>query len=95
MIIQAYKYRIYPNQEQREYFENLMYRLVLHGDSHMEERVRSLDDFCGNLTETEKRRIAKDVLCFLYLMNPLHVKRHLEGLRDVDQTLNNWCNHIG
>lgn len=84
-----------PNKEQREYFENLMYRLVLHGESHMEERVRSLDDFCGNLTEAEKRRIAKDVLCFLYLMNPLHVKRHLEGLRDVEQTLNNWCNRIG
>ncbi len=82
-------------QEHRDYFENLMYRLVLHGESHLEERVRSLDEFCNGLTDTEKQRIARDVLCFLYLMNPLHVQKHLDGCSDVKETLSQWCNQIG
>ena len=82
-------------KEHRDYFENLMYRLVLHGESHFEERVKTLDDFCNGMSIVEKKRIARDVLCFLYLMNPLHVKRHLDGCRDVESTLNHWCNLIG
>lgn len=82
-------------QEHREYFENLMYRLVLNGESHLEERARSMDDFCNGLSDDEKKRTAKDILCFLYLMNPLHIKKHLDGCSDVEATLNQWCNRIG
>lgn len=82
-------------QKHQDYFENLMYRLVLNGESHLEERVRGLDDFCCGLTDTEKKRIARDVLCFLYLINPLHIKKHLEGCSNVESTMNQWCNSIG
>ena len=82
-------------KEHREYFENLMYRLVLNGESHLEERARSMDDFCNGLSDDEKKRTARDILCFLYLMNPLHIKKHLDGCSDVETTLKQWCNRIG
>lgn len=82
-------------QEHRDYFENLMYRLVLNGESHLEERARSMDDFCNGLSDDEKKRTARDILCFLYLMNPLHVKKHLDGCSNVETTLKQWCNRIG
>jgi wobble nucleotide-excising tRNase len=80
------------------YFENLMYRLVLHGGSHKEERVKSMDDlnFFSLISEEEKRRTAKDVLCFIYLLNKAHLLAHLRDVKDqdVENTLNSWCESI-
>lgn len=48
------------------YFENLMYRLVLHGESHFETRVYALQDdlsFYRFISEEEKQRTCKEVLC--------------------------------
>jgi hypothetical protein len=80
------------------YFENLMYRLVLHGGSHKEERVKSMDDlnFFSLISEDEKRRTAKDVLCFIYLLNKSHSLAHLRDIKDqdVENTLDTWCENI-
>lgn len=78
------------------YFENLMYRLVLHGGSHREEQVRSLKDFSffSLISDTEKKRTARDVLCFIYLLNKQHLLVHLENCKDAEGTLNSWCQHI-
>ena len=85
-----------------EHFENLMYRLVLHGGSHNEERVKSMvsDDFFDYISSEEKIRTAKEILVFLYLMDERHILEHLKRdidgsvLQDVYADLELWKNEI-
>lgn len=73
-----------------------MYRLVLNGDSHMEERALGLEnmDYMTFLDEDERQRTAQEVLCFLYLLNAQHVLAHLTGKKDVKQNIQKWCSEI-
>ena len=43
-------------EDKRTYFQNLMYRLVLHGESHYEEHIHSLQDmaFFGHISTCGK-----------------------------------------
>lgn len=85
-----------------DHFENLMYRLVLHGGSHNEERVKSMvsDDFFDYISGEEKMRTAKEILVFLYLMDEQHVLEHLKrdvdgfDMSDVHTDLESWKNDI-
>ena len=85
-----------------DHFENLMYRLVLHGGSHNEERVKSMvsDDFFDYISSEEKIRTAKEILVFLYTLDDQHViehlKRDLNGktLNDVQTDLETWKQEI-
>lgn len=85
-----------------DHFENLMYRLVLHGGSHNEERVKSMisEDFFDYISSEEKIRTAKEILVFLFLMDESHVlehlKRDLDGtiLTDVEENLKIWESEI-
>ncbi len=79
------------NTKQQEYFSNLMYRILLNGESHSEEKVKSLEDFCNGISPDEKNRIAKDILCFLYLLNPVHISKHLRGITDAENRIKEWC----
>ena len=66
------------------HFENLMYRLVLHGESHFVNRVCALQDdlsFNRFISEGEKRRTCKEVLCFMYCLNPDHVESYIPNAR--------------
>ena len=79
-----------------DYFKNSMYRLVLHGDSHGEEAVRSLNDnlnFYNTIDIEEKRRVAKDILCMLYLINPDHMKKYL-NCDDRIKNIQKWLEDI-
>lgn len=78
--------------EQKVYFKNLMYRIVLNGGSHRDEQARSLEvEFFSLITETEKRRTAQEILCFIFLLNKPHIKAHLQGnVSDIEQ----WCEEI-
>lgn len=78
--------------EFKDYFENLMYRLVLNSESHMEEGVRCIpdSDFCKMYTKEEKQKTARHILVFLYLLNPLHVKVHLEGISNASNNIEQW-----
>lgn len=78
------------------YYKNLMYRLVLHGGSHKEEQIKAMKDFqfFSLISETEKKRTAKDVLCFIYLLNKRHLSEHLKGAGDVETKLLSWCQDI-
>lgn len=78
------------------YFEHLMYRLVLHGGSHSEEHIKSLGsmDFFNYISSEEKKRTAKDVLCFIYLLNKVHVLEHLSAKGNVEQTIDGWLERI-
>jgi len=89
-------------EEKRDYFENLMYRLILHGESHLEERVKSLTDnnFFATITADEKSRTAKDVLCLMYQLNKSHIEAHFTAMkdevgRDVITDIEKWLNAIG
>ncbi len=78
------------------YFKNLMYRLVLNGESHMEERARggSDTDFVEMLTIEEKAKTARDIISFIYLLNSTHILMHLQGLLNVKSTIEGWCEQI-
>lgn len=67
------------SQEERKYFENRMYRLVLHGESHYEEKMRTIDDlnFFRFISPSEKRETAQDIVCFIYSLNKAHLRAHL------------------
>ncbi len=62
-----------------DYFENLMYRLVLNGESHFEQRIKGLEDlnFFSVISPEEKHQTAKDIICLMYILNPNHVNAHL------------------
>lgn len=83
-------------EEHRSYFENLMYRLVLHGGSHREEQIKALEDlnFYEFITIEEKRRTARDILCFLYLVNKEHLIAHIGRGKKIETDLEQWCNEI-
>ena len=66
-----------------------MYRIVLNNGSHRKEQVASTDiNFFSVISEVEKRRTAKEIICFMYLLNKEHVLAHLRDLGDVSITLN-------
>jgi hypothetical protein len=68
------------NTNDKKYFENLMYRLVLNTGSHMQEKVCTIEDmkFFDFISDSDKQRTARDIICFLYKLNPLHVLAHLK-----------------
>ncbi len=79
------------------YFNNLMYRLVLHGESHYAERIYSLRDdtnFYEFISIDEKTRTAKDILCFMYLLNPAHIQSYLQTISHAIENVRQWCNQI-
>jgi len=84
------------NKEHADYFENLMYRLVMNGESHYEEIVRTLPDmnFYSSISPEEKVRTAKDILCFLFLLNPHHIESHLSSITGATNNIKGWCDAI-
>ena len=82
--------------EYQAYYKNLMYRLVLHGGSHKEEQIKAMKDleFFSVISDVEKKRTAKEVLCFIYILNKKHVLEHLKGINDVESTLDLWCQEV-
>ena len=87
-------------QNRRQFFENYMYRLVLNGESHLKGQVDSLSDmnfFCG-ITNDQKKDTAQKIICFLYLINPQHLKQHLSdkgnSLGDFESVINRWLSQI-
>lgn len=78
------------------YYKNLMYRLVLHGGSHKEEQIKTMNDFhfFSLISETEKKRTARDILCFIYLLNKRHLLEHLKKYKNIETELKDWCQEI-
>ncbi|MBQ7514684.1 MAG: AAA family ATPase [Schwartzia sp.] len=82
--------------EHKSYFKNLMYRIVLNNGSHRKEQAQSMEiDFLSVISEAEKRRTAKEIICFIYLLNKAHLLAHLgDNLGDVNNTVDAWCEEI-
>lgn len=88
------------NTDKRHFFENLMYRLVLHEESHSKDHINSLDvDFYVHNTEEEKIKTAQYILCLIYALNPLHLKmrfisKGMDGCEDAIQNIKKWYDDI-
>ena len=85
--------------ELKVYFKNLMYRLVLNGGSHRKDQVQAMEslDFFSLISEAEKRRTARDVLCFIYKLNPTHLIKHMKSSNETlgfENKLDSWCEDI-
>lgn|GEM_PF-134309 len=79
------------------FFENLMYRLVLHGESHYEEQVYSIHDgnsFYKFISEDEKVKTAKNILCFMNILNPHHIIAYLHEVSGAIDTIKTWVKSI-
>ena len=85
-----------PDVTYKNYFENLMYRLILNNGSHRLDQTKSMSDmnFFTVISDTEKQRTAKEILCFIYLLNKKHLLSHLEGCANVETNLSSWCTEI-
>ena len=72
-----------------------MYRLILNGDSHMEETVRSYPNntFFDHIDINEKIITAKSLLVFLYLIDDTHIKMYFSNKKEVEN-IESWCNQI-
>lgn len=88
--------RLLPGDDYQIYYENLMYRLVLHGGSHKEEQIKAMKDydFFSLISKEEKQRTAKEVITFMYLLNKPHILQHLQEFDNVEDTLEMWCAEI-
>lgn len=94
----------------KPYFGRLMYRMILHGESHTEIKVSTMQNM--NLFPTysteEKQKIAKSILCLIYILVPKHLLSHLqkeqgqkkknasknEETLNFKETLEKWCDEI-
>ena len=85
---------VMEREDHRSHFKNLMYRLVLNEGSHRYDQTRNMQvDFFSFISEPDKRRTAKEVLCFMLLLNSPHVKAHLGS--DAVNVIKGWCDAIG
>lgn len=71
----------------RAYYENLMCRLTLNGESHEAERVFSLSTITPYFSKEEKVQTAKSVLLFLFYVNEEHLKAYEPRMID---TIKGW-----
>lgn len=77
-------------EEDRVHYKNLMYRIVLNGGSHRYDQTRNMQmDFFAVISDSDRRRTAKEILCFMYLLNKKHIKAHLGA--DCCADIEKWC----
>ena len=80
-------------EEDRIHYKNLMYRIVLNEGSHRYDQTRNMQmDFFAMISEPDRRRTAKEILCFMYLLNKPHMKAHL-GIQKCG-VIETWCEEI-
>ena len=84
----------------KDFFQNFMFRLILNGESHYEEKVDSQDDvsFYNTFSPDQLKDTAKKIICFLHIINPDHVSLHLSdkgnSLGDFKSQIEKWKEKI-
>lgn len=79
------------------FYNNLMYRLVLHGESHYEEQVYSVRDdnnFFQFISYDERIKTAKYILCFMYILSPHHIISYLKTESGAIDNIKRWLKDI-
>lgn len=84
---------VLKDSDKKEYFKNTVLRLLLNGESHSEERVKAMNYNSEFVSETEKQRVARDVLCLLYTIDSNHLKFVLKQ-QDVSRQIEKWLEEI-
>lgn len=79
-------------ENQKQYFENFMYRLVLNSESHTFDETRSLD-FFDFISREEKVKTAKSILILLYLLDKVHLEIYFSN-NDIISTIESWEEEI-
>ena len=80
------------------FFNSLMYRLVLHGESHTEEAARADADemlcFCY-ASEDEKQKMARYIIAMIYCLQKDHILIHLRNAgAEVQRNIESWLEEI-
>ena len=84
-------------EDKSQYFEALMYRLVLHGESHFLDRINSMHDginFFDFISDDEKQKTAKSILCMMYILNREHIISHFRTIPSAISNIRLWCEDI-
>lgn len=79
------------------YFRSSMNQIILNTDSHYEQSIKSLNDNLNLFTsfDTEhKRQVARDTLCLIYCLNPVHMQIRLKDCKDADKKILSWIEDI-
>lgn len=83
---------VLKDSDKKEYFKNTVLRLLLNGESHSKERVKAMKYNCELVSETEKQRVARDVLCLLYSIDSNHLEFVLS--KDASRQIESWLKEI-
>ena len=75
------------------YFSKFICKILLNEESHFQDKIKNNDIYIAYETE-EKRKFAKDVMCYIYLLNPLHISRYLIGKKNYKENIEKWCDDI-
>lgn len=46
------------------------------------------------MSDEARKRTAREVICFIYLLNERHILAHLDGKRNVETNIQQWCEDI-
>ena len=74
---------------EQKYYQNIIFKIMFNMESHMEEKVKRVK-FSDYISDDEKQRTAKDIICLLYKLNPIHIKEHLRGEGDLEKIIKEW-----
>lgn len=80
------------NDNERQYFNNFMYRLVLNNESHTFDATRSLN-FYDYISREEKVKTAKSILILLYLLDKAHLQLYFNN-QDYLTNIESWRKEI-
>ena len=71
-------------------------QLVLNGESHFSEQSITYPEgnFYELISRNEKQVTAKNLICFLYIINPVHVKKQLGGNQNYILNVENWVEEL-
>ena len=69
-----------PNADIREFYRRLGTKFLLNEESHSEDRIRMGELNDEIYSSEEKREMARQLLSFIYLVNPTHIIKVAEGI---------------
>ena len=65
-------------ENQRQYYNNFMYRLILNNESHTYDNTRTIN-FYDYISREEKVKTAKSILLLLYLLDKTHLQLYFNN----------------
>ena len=73
-----------------------MYRLVLNGESRFSDQAITYPEgnFYEFVSREEKQLTSKSLLCFIYIINPIHVKKQLGDNKDRIKNIELWIDEL-